>query len=91
MAPPGSGGDFNVPWEPIPVLFTNAAFANTRLTTLAQVNAAVSSGQAIEVPVPSATFHCQVVPATVYVLAPRSEFHLDDRKGPYEHKITRPL
>jgi len=65
------------------VLFTNAAFANTCLTTLAQVNAAVSSGQAIEVPVPSATFHCQVVPATVYVLAPRSEFHLDDRKGPY--------
>src|SRR5262249_52480962 len=66
MAPPGSGGDFNVAWEPILVLFTNAAAANTRLTTLAQVNAAVSSGNAIEVPLPQLTFHCEVVPAIVY-------------------------
>src|SRR5579864_2191808 len=36
MAPPGSGGDFNIAWEPILVLFTPAAVANTRLTTLAQ-------------------------------------------------------
>ncbi len=66
MAPPGSGGDFNIAWEPILVLFTNAAAANTRLTTLAQINAAVSSGNAFEVPVPQATFHCEVVPANLY-------------------------
>ena len=66
MAPPGSGGDFNIAWEPILVLFTNTAAANTRLTTLAQINAAVSSGNAIEVPNPSSTFHCEVVPANIY-------------------------
>jgi hypothetical protein len=32
---PGSGGDFNIAWEPILVLFTTATAANTRLTTLA--------------------------------------------------------
>ncbi len=66
MAPPGSGGDFNVAWEPILVLFTNTTAANTRLTTLAQINAVVSSGQAFEVPLPQLTFHCEVVPANIY-------------------------
>ncbi len=66
MAPPGSGGDFNIAWEPILVLFTKPEFANTRLTTLAQINTAVSSGQAIEVPDPLHTFHCEVVPANIY-------------------------
>ncbi len=66
MAPPGSGGDFNIAWEPILVLFTNTAAANTRLTTLAQITAAVNSHNAIEVPNPSATFHCDVVPANIY-------------------------
>ena len=66
MAPPGSGGDFNIAWEPILVLFTNTTAANTRLTTLAQIKAAESSGQAFEVPNPSATFHCEVVPANIY-------------------------
>lgn len=68
MAPPASGGDFNVAWEPILVLFTNAAAANTRLTTEAQIDAAVNSKNAFEVPLPQLTFHCQVVPATVYAL-----------------------
>ena len=66
MAAPGSGGDFNIAWEPILVLFTNATAANTRLTTLAQINAVVSSGQAFEVPLPQLTFHCEVVPAGIY-------------------------
>ncbi len=35
MTVPGSGGDFNIAWEPILVLFTTATAANTRLTTLA--------------------------------------------------------
>jgi hypothetical protein len=69
LAPPGSGGDFNIAWEPVLVLFTSAAAANTRLTTLAQINAAVSSHQAFLVPLPQLTFHCEVVPATVYALA----------------------
>ncbi len=69
IAPPGSGGDFNIAWEPILVLFTNTPAANTRLTTLAQINTAVGSGQAIEVPVPAATFHCEVVPANIYAQA----------------------
>ena len=69
LAPPGSGiGQFNVAWEPILVLFTNAAVANTRLTTLAQINALVNSSPplAIEVPLPQLTFHCEVVPEIVY-------------------------
>ncbi|TME06199.1 MAG: hypothetical protein E6I80_14575 [Chloroflexi bacterium] len=66
MAPPGSGGDFNIAWEPILVLFTSSAAANTHLTTLAQINAAVNSGNAFEVPNPAATFHCEVVPANIY-------------------------
>ena len=41
---PCSGGDFNVAWEPILVLFTNITAANTRLTTLAQINTTVNSG-----------------------------------------------
>jgi len=69
MAPPGSGGDFNIAWEPILVLFTKPEFANTRLTTLAQINAVVSSGQAIEVKDPLHTFHCEVVPANIYANA----------------------
>ena len=66
MAPPGSGGDFNIAWEPILVLFTSSAAANTHLTTLAQINAAVNSGNAFEVPLPQLTFQCEVVPANLY-------------------------
>ncbi len=69
LAVPGSGGDFNIAWEPILVLFTNATAANTRLTTLAQINAVVGSGQAFEVPLPQLTFHCEVVPANIYARA----------------------
>ena len=70
MAPPGSGGDFNIAWEPILVLFTTKDAANTHLTTLAQINAAVNGPNptAIEVPLPQLTFHCEVVPAKVYAL-----------------------
>jgi len=69
MAPPGSGGNFNIAWEPIFVLFTNAATmntVNTRLTTLDQIIAVVNSGQAKEIPLPQLTFHCEVVPEIVY-------------------------
>jgi len=72
MAGPGSHGDFNVAWVPTLVLFTSKAAANHHLITLAQVNAAVRHGKAIEVPLdgtngtPNLTFHCSVVSAAVY-------------------------
>jgi len=65
VAPPASGGDFNVAWEVVEVLFTNKAAANTRLTTEAAIDAAVARGDAIEVDLGFA-FNCSVVPARVY-------------------------
>jgi hypothetical protein len=62
------GPDFNIAWEPIVVLFTNSAAANEHILTDAQISAAVSSGNAIEVPLPARTFICASVPATVYAL-----------------------
>jgi hypothetical protein len=61
-----TGGDFNIKWEPLLVLFTNPAAATTHITTLAQINNAVGNGDAIEVPVPPATFHCSSVSAAAY-------------------------
>lgn len=61
-----SGGDFNVLWEPVLVLFTNTAAAKTHITTLAQIQAAEAAGNAIEVPLPQLTFHCSVVSAAAY-------------------------
>jgi hypothetical protein len=66
LAAPGSGGDFNILWEPIAVLFTNAAAANTHITTLDQLRTAEANGDAFEIPLPQATFHCSVVPAAPY-------------------------
>ena len=66
MSGPGSGGDFNVAWVPTLVLFTSKAAANQHLITDAQVEAAVRSGQAIEIPLPQLTFHCAVVSRAVY-------------------------
>lgn len=66
LAPPASGGDFNIAWEPVLVLFTSSEAANEHVTTLAQINALVASGQAIEISIPPATFLCAVVPAVVY-------------------------
>lgn len=65
VAPPASGGDFNVAWEVIEVLFTNTAAANTHITTEAQLEAMVASGDVIEVDLGFA-FNCSVVPARVY-------------------------
>ena len=72
MAGPGSHGDFNVAWVPVLVLFTSKDAANQHLITLAQVNLAVGSGQAIEVALdgthgtPNLTFHCSVVSSAGY-------------------------
>jgi hypothetical protein len=71
VAVPGSGGDFNIAWQPVLVLFTSKAAANEHITTLAQINAAVGRGDAFEIwtgvnGAPDLTFHCSVVPAVVY-------------------------
>jgi hypothetical protein len=65
VAPPAGGGDFNVAWEVIEVLFTKKAAANTHLTTEAAIDAAVARGDAIEVDLGFA-FHCSVVSAAAY-------------------------
>lgn len=72
LAPPASGGDFNIAWEPILVVFIDPTAATHRVTTLAEINALISSSAtghgpaAVLIPLPQATFHCEVVPAVVY-------------------------
>ena len=72
MAGPGSHGDYHVAWVPTLVLFTNSAAANTHITTLAQLNAMIASGDVKTVPLdgtngfPNLTFHCSVVSAAAY-------------------------
>jgi hypothetical protein len=61
-----SGGDFNVIWEPVLVLFTSKDAASQQITTDDQVNAAVKAGDAIEVPLPQLDFNCAIVGAAVY-------------------------
>lgn len=64
------GGDFNIAWEPVLVLFTNSTAAdNSHLVTDTQIADAVASHDAIEVPVPSLTFNCAVVPQRIWDLA----------------------
>lgn len=66
VAPPASGGDFNVAWEVVEVLFTNKPAGNIRLTTEAAIDAAVARGDAIEVDLGFA-FHCSVVSVAAYL------------------------
>ncbi len=65
VAPPAGHGDFNISWEVIEVLFTNNAAANTHLTTEAAVDAAVASGDAIEIDL-GFDFLCAVVSSATY-------------------------
>jgi hypothetical protein len=61
-----TGGDFNIIWEPVLVLFTSADAATQRITTLAQIETAKKAGQIQEVPLPQLDFHCAIVGAAVY-------------------------
>lgn len=61
-----TGGDFNVLWEPVLVLFTSVSASKTHVTTVAAVDADVSSGKALEVPLPSLDFKCTPVSAAAY-------------------------
>jgi hypothetical protein len=60
-----SGGDFNVIWEPVVVLF-NPGAPITHMTTLAQIQKAEKAGQVTLIPLPPASFHCSVVSAAAY-------------------------
>jgi hypothetical protein len=63
-----TGGDFNILWEPVLILFTSVQASMTRITTLAQIKAAEAANppQVFEVALPQLTFHCSVVSAAAY-------------------------
>jgi hypothetical protein len=65
VAAPGSGGDFNVLWLPIEILFKPGT-PITHITTLAQLQPLMDSNLVDVIPLPPATFHCSVVPAAPY-------------------------
>lgn len=60
-----TGGDFNVAWEVWEVLFTNPAAANEHITTLAQLNDAITRHNAISFDL-GFNFHCSIVSAQAY-------------------------
>jgi len=61
-----SGGDFNVIWVPVLVLFTQPQYATEHITTLKQINADVAAGRVMLFKLPPATFHCSAVSAASY-------------------------
>jgi hypothetical protein len=64
------GADWNVAWEPILVLFTDADYANNnRLLTDSDIATAVADGKAVEMELPFATFHCAQVSKSVWALS----------------------
>ncbi len=65
-SPPVVGGDFNIAWLPVFVFFTSSTAANTHIKTLDQLNKELADGNVIEKLFPNGTFHCSIVPATVY-------------------------
>ncbi|MEJ2218827.1 MAG: hypothetical protein P8099_19760, partial [Gemmatimonadota bacterium] len=65
LAPPASGGDFNIAWEVIEVLFTSNDAAKNHLTTAAQIQAAIQQGDAKPYDL-GISFDCAVVPSQSY-------------------------
>lgn len=64
------GEEFNIAWVPIVVLFTNSEAANSQhLLTDSQIEQAVANEDAIEIPLPALTFHCEAVSAAVWARA----------------------
>jgi hypothetical protein len=60
-----TGGDFNVLWLPVVVLF-NTPEAVTHITTMDQLHALETAKAVTEIPLESVTFHCSGVSAAVY-------------------------
>lgn len=63
---PAAGGDLNIAWLPVVVLFTNSSAANTHITTLDELNTALADHNVQEFPLTSATFQCVIVPEGTY-------------------------
>lgn len=63
------GADFHVDLEPTVVLFTSTRAANEHLLTREAINAAISRGDAIAIPLPPATLHGEQVSDQVWTLA----------------------
>lgn len=63
------GADFHVDLEPTVVLFTSTRAANEHLLTRDAVDAAISRGDAIAIPLPGATLHGEQVATQVWALA----------------------
>jgi hypothetical protein len=65
-----TGGDFNIIWEPIAIIFTPKALTdgatNVHMTTEAQVDAAIANGDAFAFPLLAASFKCASVSAATY-------------------------
>ena len=61
-----TGGDFNVLWEPVLVLFTSIDPHQQRILNLDQIETAVHSGAAFLVPLPPLTFPCSVEGSAAY-------------------------
>jgi hypothetical protein len=64
MDGPG-GADFNVGWQVVVVLFTNADAAKTHITTAAQLDAAIDAGDAFSIVTPT-TIHGNLVAGSTY-------------------------
>ncbi len=64
-APPAAGGDFNVQWEPVAVLFTDTTHI-THITTLSELMAAKDADYVQFIPLLAASFNCAVVAASAY-------------------------
>lgn len=61
-----TGGDFNIVWEPVLVLFTSMTAATQHITTLTSLQSAATSTQVVEIPLPQLDFHCSSVSAAAY-------------------------
>jgi hypothetical protein len=71
-------GDFNVAWDVVLVAFTPQGFADgaidTRILTLAQLDAAVAAGDAVKIG-PVVSFNCSITSVTTYLLGTPLSFN----------------
>jgi uncharacterized MnhB-related membrane protein len=64
---PPAAGNFHVAWQPVVVLFLNAAASSTHITTMDQLKAAILANNVTLVALPAATiFHGSTVAAATY-------------------------
>jgi hypothetical protein len=61
-----TGGDFNIIWEPVLVLFNSVDASKTRILTLDALNTAYGARQVSETPLPFLDFNCASVSAALF-------------------------